>query len=792
MGGREEAVNMTKGKIVEYVSLCIFIIAYIADTIFKENLIGNLIAPLIPLISAHLIYLVYKKADICKFDWLCLLIGCLTWAIADILWAYYDIVLGINPENVELIIYLYMGMNICIVAGLVEYFLKRLKKWNSRQLSLDISAILMVGAILIWIFFFKEQSKTIIHMDLNSFSNYFSVILDSFAISCILITYVSVRSRKVPLTLEISMLGILWFSFTDLVYVYLDYSGKYIPNSLIDSLYTIAIFIFAISAIIEYHKPNIKLSFKTTYGLPENIGTGNKIRILLLIPLALLIFIDSGKGYDGIRNLHEILIISAIIGLHYFISSYVQIAIKNEHLLNKEMYFNDMLEDVIEQRTMQLRKVNTELEELTNLDNLTGLFNRRYFMNEVDKFIATADDSARLAIMYMDLDMFKAINDSYGHDMGDNVLIEVSNQLSAWLPENSVLARLGGDEFVIVLKEESDLTKVELRANEIVELLKNPIVIKPYQFNISISIGIAVYPFDAKERNKLMKYADIAMYHAQTHDHKNVAFYNSFMSDRIERRHELELLIRKVNCDEEFELYYQPQFSIPDKKLVGIEALIRWHSKEKGNVSPAEFIPIAEEIGTIVEIGDWVIKNSIKQIAQWNFEYNKVLRMGINISPKQIDSLNFLTDFDNILKESEIKPEWLDIEITERIAMKGETAMEEAFNSLTSSGVLISIDDFGTGYSSLSYIKTFDIDRIKIAKELIDTISKDDGSIQIVKAIIMMAKAMGLKTIAEGVEDDDQLEKLIGLGCDEIQGYIFSKPITASEFEEKYLKSCTK
>lgn len=759
---------------LEYVIFGIIMTVYMTNCFIHNNVVGNLTAPLVSFISVHLLYKTYRKVQHYKAIWMTALIGCLSWGISDSIWAYYDLVLGIDPNGIALFLYSYMIINFCILIALVQFFIARFRKWNYVQLILDIGAIISVGLILIWIFFFDGRSKTFLTMNMGDIVNFIYTLTDFISVCIIIVVYGSVKTKKTPLTLKFLVVAIVLYCFTDVYYVYLDYNESYVQNSLVDGFYILSMFIFGLSAIVEYHYPNINAVLHKRAELPENIGRRYRFRFLFIIPALMMVFDTNGM-------LIESLLFVLILSLHYFMSSYVQLAIKNEYLLAMEMTHNEQLEDKIAERTKAL-------EKLTNLDVLTGLYNRRYFMNKVDELIDHGNSQTKLTIFYMDLDMFKAINDSHGHDMGDAVIMEVGRKLNRRVPENATLARLGGDEFVIALQGDYTEERILEIANSIISLLQEPIIINPYFFNISASIGIASYPTDATERNKLMKYADIAMYHAKANAHNSIELYRPFLSDQVERRHEIELLLRRVNFDEEFELYYQPQFSIPEVKLVGVEALLRWKNPIKGFISPAEFIPIAEDTGIIVGIGDWVLSKATKQISYWNTKYASNIRMGINISPKQTDSLSFISNLERLFRELNINPAWIDIEITERIAMKGEIAMEETFNSLRNMGVLVSIDDFGTGYSSLSYIKMFDIDRIKIAKELIDNITKDDGSMQIVRAIIMMTKAMGLVTIAEGVEYNDQLVKLIELGCDEIQGYIFSKPVPCVEFEDKFMK----
>lgn len=297
---------------------------------------------------------------------------------------------------------------------------------------------------------------------------------------------------------------------------------------------------------------------------------------------------------------------------------------------------------------------------------------------------------------------------------------------------------------------------------------------------------ILTFPEDGDTRNILIKNADIAMYNSKSKGYNKYSFFNSYMNDIILEKHEIEMLLRNADYNKEFQLHYQPQINLENDQLVGVEALIRWNSPIKGNVRPDKFIKIAEEIGVIEEISDWVMKEASRQIYEWNTKYGLDLKMGINISPKQLGDINFVNKIKYIIDTYKLEPKWLDIEITENIAMRGEKILEKIFASLNDLSISTSIDDFGTGYSSLSYIQQFSFNRLKIAKELIDKISTDCSNNHIVEAIVVMSKSLKVATIAEGVENYEQVNILKDIGCDEIQGYVFSKPLPAKELEYNF------
>ncbi|QHI72291.1 putative bifunctional diguanylate cyclase/phosphodiesterase [Aminipila terrae] len=467
----------------------------------------------------------------------------------------------------------------------------------------------------------------------------------------------------------------------------------------------------------------------------------------------------------------------------------IQEGIQNKNLLKAELEINEQLEKLVAERTQELSLVNKNLEELSNRDSLTGLYNRRQLIESIDSLIFSKIENS-FALLYIDANHFKAINDSYGHQTGDEVLRALGNRLVKNCMPHCKVFRVGGDEFAVIVGDNVGKEYICSVAERILELIQMPILVDSYFFTITASIGIVSYPEDAKDKFFLMRYADIAMYEAKnTYKGNNYMFFDAELSKKIERKNEIGFLLRRADYDKELVLYYQPQYNTQDHSLVGMEALLRWIQPEKGFIGPGEFIPIAEESGDIIEIGEWVINRAMDQIKKWNETFSSNLKVSINVSPLQIQKSNFVSWFREKLYEKNVDAQWIDLEITEGSAMAPDSANEEVFASFAQMGVTTSIDDFGTGYASLHYIKKFDFNRLKIAKELIDNIYEDKNAKLIVQAIIMMAKGMGLKTIAEGVEDMKQFQILKMLNCDEIQGYIFGKPVPAEEFEREHLNN---
>lgn len=574
------------------------------------------------------------------------------------------------------------------------------------------------------------------------------------------------------------------YVFSNFYFAYIELSNSYNPNTFIDASYTLTATLFAFSAYarsIYADKP--KEIKNVNDNLPYNYGKTKNTHIAIA-------FLVLGLFYTSI-GLSNFLILVILAAFYILASKYIQISIQTEHLLKKEIEMNDNLEKIIEEKTYDLKKANKLLEDISNKDNLTGLYNRRYFLNHMQELIDN-ESCNKFALLYIDMDRFKVINDAHGHEVGDKVIVSLSKRFANHCKKGCNVYRIGGDEFAIIAENYVDLEELEIIIKTLLKISQHPIVISPYTFSIDISIGIAKYPKDSKDKNTLLKFSDIAMYEAKN-SHSNIKyfFFDNILNEKVQEKHHLEVMLKNANFDKEFQLYFQPQYTTKDHALVGMEALLRWFHPQEGFISPADFIPIAEETSIIFDLGEWVLNNAISQVKIWNNQYNLDLQVGINISPIQIENSDFVNRIRQKIHNKNIKPEWIDLEITEGVAMSSQVSMEEIFSGLASIGISISIDDFGTGYSSLSYIKRFDIDRLKIAKELIDNIAEDKNTLLIVKAIIMMARGMGLKTIAEGVEDSNQLEILKVLECDEIQGYIFGRPVPPDIFELEHIDKTT-
>lgn len=433
------------------------------------------------------------------------------------------------------------------------------------------------------------------------------------------------------------------------------------------------------------------------------------------------------------------------------------------------------------------KKAEERIERLAHFDQLTDLPNR-ILLNDRFKYALTLAQRSneQLTVMFLDLDHFKDINDTLGHSVGDRLLSEVARRIKSVVREEDTVARLGGDEFILILPDTDADGAAQVAAN-LIDVISLSCQIERHELNITPSIGIAIYPHDGESPEILSKNADIAMYRVKQRSRNDFCFFAAEMQTHSSRKLLLSNALRHALERDELQLHYQPKISIEDGHVTGAEALLRWRHPELGMISPAEFIPIAESGGQIIQIGEWVLRTAVKQLKDWIDSGLPPLIMAVNLSTVQFRQQGLPELVTRILDEHKLAHEYLELELTEAAAMDDPQAAVQMMDRLHEKGVRMSIDDFGTGYSSLSYLKKFKVHTLKIDQSFVRDIIEDPDDKAIVNAIINMASSLGIHTIAEGVETADQLAFLRLHGCNEVQGYYFSKPLPAAQFEA-YLK----
>ncbi|MFP5391228.1 MAG: putative bifunctional diguanylate cyclase/phosphodiesterase, partial [Gammaproteobacteria bacterium] len=452
--------------------------------------------------------------------------------------------------------------------------------------------------------------------------------------------------------------------------------------------------------------------------------------------------------------------------------------------------FNTMLERIerreteLEAEIAERKSVEFKLDRLAHFDNVTGLHNRHFFSERLESVLARAARfDERAVLMFIDLDNFKTVNDTLGHDIGDELLRLVSKRLADTLRFGDVICRIGGDEFSVVLENVSDVAVAAMIAEKCLASLAAPIDIGGNEIHIGASIGISVYPDDATGMHELLKYADTAMYYAKSAGKNDYRLFSPSMRDDAQKRFTLDNNLRRALERGEFVLHYQPQIDLQSGRISGAEALLRWVHPDLGIISPAEFIPVAEDSGLIVPIGEWVLREACRTARQWHAD-GFPLRVAVNLSGRQLKEERFVPTVLEIVQETGIAPALLELELTESMLMDASPTILDKLHALRAAGILLAIDDFGTGYSSMSYLKTFPVGCLKVDRSFVCDLPHNLEDAAITRAIIALASSLKMEIVAEGIETVEQAEFLRANGCHKSQGHFYSKPIPAAQFSQ--------
>lgn len=532
--------------------------------------------------------------------------------------------------------------------------------------------------------------------------------------------------------------------------------------------------------VLSVNSPRSRVVFKgETASLASNVYSGDKNigRIDVVFSTEFII-------YHGIHEIIMILIIVllSMITARLFPFSNV-ITPKNEYQSGIKMA-NTLLTEVDEKHIQ---------EKLKLYDLLTHLPNRTLFTTQVETMLAELEKSdKKFALVLIGFNNFKVINNTYGHEIGDYLLQSLAKRLMRCLAKNDLLARVSGDEFAMLIERTPEKSDLKRTVQEVLNILSANYMIDEHDILLLSSIGVSTYPEDSDNIHSLFLHASIALYHAKRSDRSSFRFYTQEMNMEVQSKQRTEILLKNAMANAEFLIFYQPKINVKTGVICGAEALLRWHNPELGWVPSLEFISISEENGSIIPLGRWVLKNACEQAQKWHHMGFKDLKISVNISGHQFSTGDLVKEIAKILRDTQLLPNTLDLEITESVLMDNMERSNLRLKVLKAMGLTLSIDDFGTGYSSLSYLRRLPIDAVKIDQSFISNISTNLEDASIVKAIVVMCKSLKIQTIAEGVETREQTEFLTQLGVDEFQGFYFSHPLTADEFTELLAKNAGK
>lgn len=431
------------------------------------------------------------------------------------------------------------------------------------------------------------------------------------------------------------------------------------------------------------------------------------------------------------------------------------------------------------------KKAEKKLEELSFYDPLTNLPNRVLFYDRLSVGMSIAKrEKHQLAVLFIDLDRFKKVNDSLGHNVGDELLELIAKRFLTLGRESDTVARLGGDEFAILLPELKTAEDASVVAQNFIDALLAPFFLEGHNINIGASVGISTFPCDGADVDGLLKRAELALYKAKEQGRNNYQYFSQELQDAVSDQLEMEDEMRHAIANEQFTLYYQPKISLLTNKITGMEALVRWIHPEKGLIPPDHFIPLAEESGLIIPLGEWILKTACRETAVWTQKYDNSLIVAVNLSAKQFKSPNLLETIQQTLHDCQLDPKNIELEITESCVMEDVEGALKTMKDFRKNHLKLAIDDFGTGYSSLGYLKQFPMSTLKIDRSFVMDLTTDSDDAAIVEVVILLAEKLGLDVVAEGVETEAQLEFLREQGCQYVQGYLLSRPLPADEFEQ--------
>ena len=692
--------------------------------------------------------------------------------MGDASWMIYELNTGDIVSMTHISTFFYVTESIFVCISLWWLIVKKSTRWNRIQYGVDgiFSAVFIF--YIAWKLVFKNINSSAIEsmFELEVLLTY--VIVDFFVILGSSILFNSKNNDYID---KITSCALVMWSFTDMIYYWLFLTKSYDDSSILDIFWVLTFFILWYT--LEHRVLKNELTIKKYSDFEQSEKTYQDTPMSLVV----LFFIAFVLSYDESLMMFVFVIILILRkGAAQFINTYLV----NEYLTKEYKKLNEILEEKVTERTNELKRKNEELYILANIDSLTGLPNRRHFSEYLDYTINTNIKENLIAVLLIDLDRFKSINDWYGHEVGDKLLLNVAQRLKSKLLSDNFIARLGGDEFVIVLNNVDSREDAFNKAMIFVEAFREHFKIGDSKINSTLSIGISICPLDGSEMSILLKQADTALYCAKEEGKNRAVLYDSSMKKEETIKLELEGCLYDSIKNNELTIEYRPQLSTSGESILGIDTRIVWNSSKFGRLSYDEFKFIAEDSGFIMDIGLWTIDSICKNIEYFKYKFNLNIRFSLEISTNQFLGSDIVSMFEGYISKYNIEGNCFEVEIYENFSERDENIVIEKLNGLKNLGIMVSIIDFGVGYSSLNHFRNYPIDNIKIPSKITENIVVDKGAQKLVKAAVALSNIFELKSIAQGVKHIEQAEVLKTLGCDEVRGSYYSDFVDFKSIEK--------
>lgn len=701
-----------------------------------------------------------------KSYWLLIPFAIVAWGCADIAFALSG---AKSMSDYPFLYFLYTIPVLIFFISFTMILLYYFKFLDITQIIIDIGTVLATTISFLMSILFNESFVKDVS-NIRFLYNIFYLFIDVFIFSMSFFILFSIKRLPEYRSFYMLVFAMTMYAFYDILYSFGNINGYNFENNFGDAGFII-IFMVMMLASFYISRSNIimvKEDAKKTIV--------KKTIILLVIPM-----IKIALGMQ-IHYLY-ITIVLAIALFYATLTFHISMLAESKNIFEDKKRSKERLEELIKKRLIELEYTSNKLSKLSRYDHLTKAYNRPYFLEKLTDIIKTKDIKENINVYNINISRFKSVNDTYGHYTGDEVLIKLVENLKDILPKGAIIGRFSGDSVFIATKVKTASNDYTEFCTKLLRQVRVPINVEGTRIHLNAKIGVSItYTSQIKTDDLIVQSQEALLWAKESISSSYVVYDDKISKKNLQRRH-IEILLENADFEKEFSLAFQPQYEIEGRQLVGVEALLRWNSPVKGVISPGVFIPIAEESSMIIKIGNYVSKTAMAKIADLNKKFNLDLKVSINISPRQIDDIKFVDKMLDCIKESGVNPKHICFEITEMSLMESEELMREVLLKFQKNNIDIAIDDFGTGFSSLSYIKKYDISKLKIAKELIDNIENSKADRDVISAIITLAKNLNIKSIAEGVETDDQLQFLRMMGCDEIQGYIWGKPLNEKQFE---------